>query len=118
MISSMISTIMTYKLLIFLHKINFYNELKLEINETKINEDISNEILCAIIIHLQSTKKLLKVYKNLEPNIDIDEIVQDNLIMISNISDIIDNDISLNNSDSDLDTDIELSSVSSGEQVN
>ena len=113
-ISSLISTIMTFKLLCFLNKFNYYNEIHYENNnnnDEKIeNKEISNDVLYAISTHLKSIKRLLEIYNKLEPEIDIEQLKNNNIGMISNVNKIIEEqDIDFGESD------IEIKSNSSSD---
>ena len=126
-ISSMLSTIMTFKLLYFLNKINIYSEIKQEYNEdnqetneikqdndeinqknNKIkNNEISNEILYVIITHLKSIKKLLEIYNKLNSDNIIELFNLNNILeeLHSNIVDYLPDTESNSDSVSDIDTD-------------
>lgn len=113
-ISSLISTIMTFKLLCFLNKFNYYNEIHYENNnnnDEKIeNNEISQDVLYAISTHLKSIKRLLEIYNKLEPEIDIEQLKNNNIGMISNVNKIIEEqDIDFGESD------IEIKSNSSSD---
>ena len=127
-ISSMLSTIMTFKLLYFLNKINIYSEIKQEYSEdnqetneikqetkenNKIkNNEISNEILYVIITHLKSIKKLLEIYNKLNSDNIIELFNLNNILeeLHSNIVDYLPDTES--NSDSVSDTDTDTDSIS------
>ena len=109
-ISSLISTIMTFKLLCFLNKFNYYNEIHYENNnnnDEKIeNKEISNDVLYAISTHLKSIKRLLEIYNKLEPEIDIEQLKNNNIGMISNVNKIIEEqDIDFGESDIEIKSD-------------